>query len=185
MDSTAQISAAPQGLAVKAGLVEPDQKFNNKYLEKFLKTADDAEWERAVDFHNAHTRKEEKAGFMAKYKFSWNSIRSIAEKLGKYDRKRAYSPRTSTVDSTRATAPEKEKSKPVADSVKVLSPSPFMVEGATAKDTCHTRSIQLSEDADILLRSIEDDYPQYNHKSIINQIIMDGLAMHGYTRNMV
>lgn len=168
MDNTAQLNAAPTGIAVK--FLKDGKRFSNEKLEKFIKTATQEEWDQAYIDHTHESDKDEttKVEFMSKYGFSWGSISDYADKIvTDYQKHR----KTSNSKTSNIVAPITHSENTV---------STFSVYGTTAKDVCHTRSIQLCNTASALLEAIENDYPQYNHKSIINQIILDGLALHGY-----
>lgn len=169
MDNTAQLNAAPTGIAVK--FLKDGKRFSNEKLEKFIKTATQEEWDQAYIDHTHESDKDEttKVDFMDKYGFSWSSISDYADKVVTSYKKHR---KTSVSKKSNTTAPIANSENAITD---------FSVSGTTAKDACHTRSIQLCDTAAALLKCIENDYPQYNHKSIINQLILDGLRLHGYS----
>lgn len=131
-------------------------------FKDFVTRASKEDWDRLME----EARSTSKTGetIKDKYGFSWSIVRPVAITLGLYQ--------SSSRGSGSAVSD--------IDAVSDIPVVPFQVESDTVKGKFITRSIQLNPETKERLEKLEAAYPQYNHKSILNQIINDGLSVHGY-----
>lgn len=158
--TTTIITATGTAPGIAAKYTSDSQSIRNLAFKDFVNRASMDDWARLMD----EARSTSKTGetLRDKYGFSWTTARPYAIRLGLYQ---------PTRDNSQTSA---------ATSISELPTTPFKVESDAVKGKFVTRSIQLNEATKSRLEKLEEDYPMYNHKSILNQIINDGLAMHGF-----
>lgn len=158
--ATELITATGTAPGIAAQYTSDFPSIRNVSFKDFVQAASMDDWKNLM----AEARSTSKTGetLKEKYGFSWTTARPYAIKLGLYQ---------STRDNSQTSA---------SPSISDFPATPFKVESDAVKGKFITRSIQLNSDTKSRLEKLEEDYPMYNHKSILNQIINDGLAIHGF-----
>lgn len=133
----------------------------NKKLSAFRETATDAQWKKLVEDHANLSPAE----FSEKYGFSWSGIFPTAVDLGYYTPSRTARHSGAEAD---------------AHSKPAVAPAAFTVSPENAQGPLISRSVQLTKAIVERLKAVEEKYPQYTKRAILNQIIDDGLRRSGF-----
>lgn len=130
----------------------------NLKIERFRQNATQEEWLEAVSDSGNLDNKD----FRSKYGFTWSAIRKDAANRGYYQMKR-------NVHGSNQNA--------IAET---YAPHEFKLSKLSSKPDIKARSVQLYSDTYSRLQQLENDYWQFTHTSILNQILDDGLKKYGY-----
>ena len=130
----------------------------NKNLESFRTTATDDQWLKLVADHENLTADD----FQKNYGFSWNGIRPDAVERGYYTPSR----RSSVKDLGDA---------PSAPKVPTFSVGAEFAAGPLTKG-----SVQLCDSISARLRCVEESFPQYTKRGVLNALLDAGLRFYGF-----